>query len=387
MPTPSRGGLAGFAGQYRVESYGPGVDAPSHDTLYGPLGQLRNGDVAVAPNLSGQYPLGSYVTINGQTYRVADYSYQSPGHPNKDTFEIWSDKGDMDLGYTKVASAPKPGSQSKATNPPYDPQAGQPTPTYSGGDPTVPPDNMTPTRIAAGGAPGDMELPGDFFGGIRLNGLSGMAQYMNTQRNPVNPPAGQVSTDQTARDAYLAAQRAKNGQPTVPPDNSTPTRLATGGAPGSLTGSQIFGGNGMGPVAASPFSLPSSSYNPSSPGQANVYVGDRLSSSQPYNAGSGNIPTAVAPVGQAQPPMTIGQKMQEGARNAGVASAPSGSIASGISGYASAANANAYYGFGSGGDPGSSAPGGISMGGGVFNMDFAQGGGGWITHSIVTMSG
>jgi hypothetical protein len=74
----------------RVQVYGPSVGEFSHDQLYGPLGKLRNGDVALSPDLLKHHRMGSHVTLNGVDYRVADVSYISPGRPNHNTAEIWN---------------------------------------------------------------------------------------------------------------------------------------------------------------------------------------------------------------------------------------------------------------------------------------------------------
>jgi hypothetical protein len=44
---------------YRAEAYGPSQGEYTRATLYGPLGQLQQGDIAVSPNMLASYPLGS----------------------------------------------------------------------------------------------------------------------------------------------------------------------------------------------------------------------------------------------------------------------------------------------------------------------------------------
>jgi hypothetical protein len=90
----------------RAMAYGPSQGEYYHDAMYGPLGKLQPGDVAISPNLLSKYPLGSHAVIypeKGEPFvgRVADYSYVSPGKPTRNAIEIWNGQ---DLG--KVAIAP-----------------------------------------------------------------------------------------------------------------------------------------------------------------------------------------------------------------------------------------------------------------------------------------
>jgi hypothetical protein len=92
----------------RAMAYGPSQNEYTHDTLYGPLGRLQPGDVAISPNLQKKYPIGSSIYVTPKTgnpfvARVADHSYFHPGEPTKDTIEVWNGQ---DLGHAHITSAP-----------------------------------------------------------------------------------------------------------------------------------------------------------------------------------------------------------------------------------------------------------------------------------------
>lgn len=74
----------------RFMVYGPSVGEHYHDAMYGHFGRLRQGDVAVSPDILRDHPYGSTIVVNGRSYRVADVSYSSPGRPNVNTVEIWN---------------------------------------------------------------------------------------------------------------------------------------------------------------------------------------------------------------------------------------------------------------------------------------------------------
>src|SRR5258708_15696821 len=93
---PVVGGQGPAPGTFRAAGYGTNAgDRPTRDTTYGPLGRLREDDIAVSPNMLGQFPLSSKADIvdprTGKVVyanqRVADYSYTSPGNPNHNVFE------------------------------------------------------------------------------------------------------------------------------------------------------------------------------------------------------------------------------------------------------------------------------------------------------------
>jgi len=91
----------------RAMAYGPSQGEYTHDTLYGPLGRLRPGDVAISPNLQKKYPLGSQIMVRPQSgdpfmARVADSSYYGPGRPTKNTVEFWNGQ---DLGHVHIGPA------------------------------------------------------------------------------------------------------------------------------------------------------------------------------------------------------------------------------------------------------------------------------------------
>lgn len=97
------------SGLLRAMAYGPSQGEFSHDTLNGPLGALKQGDLALSPDQLGQFPLGSYVNVVGadgktilQRQRIADYSYYSPGKPTSSSFEVWNGQ---DLGHAHLVAA------------------------------------------------------------------------------------------------------------------------------------------------------------------------------------------------------------------------------------------------------------------------------------------
>lgn len=100
---------ANTSGLLRAMAYGPSQGEFTHDTLNGPLGPLKQGDLALSPDQLGQFPLGSFVHVvspDGKTIlqnqRVADYSYTSPGNPTSGSFEVWNGQ---DLGHAHLVAA------------------------------------------------------------------------------------------------------------------------------------------------------------------------------------------------------------------------------------------------------------------------------------------
>jgi len=93
----------------RAMAYGPSQGEYYHDAMYGPLGALQPGDVALSPDLQKKYPLGSNIFItpkDGDPFigRVADHSYYSPGNPTSNTIEMWNGQ---DLGHVRISKAPE----------------------------------------------------------------------------------------------------------------------------------------------------------------------------------------------------------------------------------------------------------------------------------------
>src|SRR5581483_4654115 len=134
----------------RAMAYGPSQGEFYHDALYGPLGQLQPGDIAISPNLLGKYPLGSSVLVypeNGNPFvaRVADYSYKKPGVPTKDTIELWNGQ---DLGRVRIAPASLVAQQSGAAS-----AAAQNAPITSPAQPTAPVAAVPATTVPATGGP------------------------------------------------------------------------------------------------------------------------------------------------------------------------------------------------------------------------------------------
>lgn len=91
----------------RAMAYGPSQGEYGHDQMFGPLGQLQPGDVALSPNLQKRYPLGSSILVhpeNGTPFlaRVADSSYFGPGKPTRNTIEFWNGQ---DLGHVRIGAA------------------------------------------------------------------------------------------------------------------------------------------------------------------------------------------------------------------------------------------------------------------------------------------
>ncbi len=132
----------------RAMAYGPSQGEFYHDALYGPLGQLQPGDIAISPNLLGKYPLGSSVLVypeNGNPFvaRVADYSYKKPGVPTKDTIELWNGQ---DLGRVRIAPASLVAQQSGAAS-----AAAQNAPITSPAQPTAPVAAVPATTVPATG--------------------------------------------------------------------------------------------------------------------------------------------------------------------------------------------------------------------------------------------
>lgn len=121
MPTPSPtpspgrnpvtrfgGGFGGFSSNPRslpstlgTREYGPGIGENGISQTRGPLGALRPGDVALAPNVAAGLGLhyGDLVTYNGQTFRYADGSFigvdRKTGKdiPNSNVIEFWRPPG------------------------------------------------------------------------------------------------------------------------------------------------------------------------------------------------------------------------------------------------------------------------------------------------------
>ena len=86
----------------RIKSYGPIEGEYSHATTYGPVGnKLEVYDAAVSPNVLDRHPLGSWIDVDGRSYRVGDVSYVSAGRPNFNTIEI---RDRHDLGHAEVRS-------------------------------------------------------------------------------------------------------------------------------------------------------------------------------------------------------------------------------------------------------------------------------------------
>ena len=79
-------------------AYGPIIGEHTRATTEGPLGALGPRDVALSPNLlaenGGPYQIGGVVHATDSKgnylgpFRVADYSYYSPGKPTTDTVEF-----------------------------------------------------------------------------------------------------------------------------------------------------------------------------------------------------------------------------------------------------------------------------------------------------------
>jgi len=102
-------------GTVRTMSFGPPVDKPTHDVLYGALTdakgnpvQLTTSDIAMSPNLQQKHglKLGDYVDVldqNGKVVyhhqRIADNSFISKGKPTTDSIELW---GRPDMGYSQI---------------------------------------------------------------------------------------------------------------------------------------------------------------------------------------------------------------------------------------------------------------------------------------------
>jgi hypothetical protein len=95
---------------YRAMAYGPSQGEYTPATLYGPLGKLQQGDIAVSPNLLSQFPMGTRVNavdpntgeVLRSNLRVADTSWYTPGNPTKNSFELWNDQ---DLGHASLVAA------------------------------------------------------------------------------------------------------------------------------------------------------------------------------------------------------------------------------------------------------------------------------------------
>lgn len=96
------GGAPLFPGASKgMSEYAPG-DRQTHDVMYGPLGQMKTGDIALSEDKMVQLfgsisnALGKFVDIVDQNgnillahQRVWDTSFKSPGNPNVNTFEVW----------------------------------------------------------------------------------------------------------------------------------------------------------------------------------------------------------------------------------------------------------------------------------------------------------
>jgi hypothetical protein len=101
---------------YRAMAYGPSQGEYTHATMYGPLGKLEQGDIAVSPNLLRKFPMGTRVNavdpktgaILRANLRVADTSWYKPGKSTTDSFELWNDEdlGQADLVPVGSGSVP-----------------------------------------------------------------------------------------------------------------------------------------------------------------------------------------------------------------------------------------------------------------------------------------
>jgi hypothetical protein len=108
----SGGAVPGPSPILQLQDYGPIDNEYSHDQLFGPLGHLKDGYVALSPDHLKTYPLGSgpynLVSKDGIVLAtglgVADKSYISPGNPNHDTLELWNRKAPADEGHLVPAA-------------------------------------------------------------------------------------------------------------------------------------------------------------------------------------------------------------------------------------------------------------------------------------------